>query len=60
VKDEKVKGHQRIETWSGNPLMQRKGSNIISKGTQSLQNSSASKMTKGYKAYLTNKKATDY
>lgn len=38
-KDEKFKGHQRIETWHCNPLSNRKSSNIGVKSGQSLQNS---------------------
>lgn len=59
-REERVKGHQRIETWNGNTLLNRKGSNVISQNRQSMQGDTSTKVSKGYKAYLTNKRASNH
>lgn len=59
-KEERVKGHQRIETWNGNTMLNRKGSNIISQSRQSVQGDTSTKISKGYKAYLTNKRTSNH
>ena len=59
IKDGKFKGHQRIETWAGG-ILNRKGSNNVFKNTQSVQDDTSSKLSKGYTAYLTNKRVVNH
>lgn len=60
VANDKARGHQRIETWSGNLSNNRKSSTIISKNRQSVQSNASNKHTGGYKAYLTNKRGSNH
>ena len=58
--NEKVKSHNRAETWNGtNQLQNRKGSNAIL-NRQRLQSSTSNKVSKGYQAYLTSKRTTNH
>lgn len=57
---EKSKGHQRIETWTGNISSARKTSTLISKSRQSIQSNTSSKISGSYKAYLTNKRVSNH
>lgn len=59
IKEGKLKGHQRIETWAGG-IINRKGSNAIRKNPQVPQDDASSKLSKGYTAYLTSKRITNH
>ena len=54
------KGHHRVETWAGNQLLNRKSSAAVSQSNQNSEASSAAKLSKGYQAYLTTKRAANH